>query len=61
LDPARLLWTDVMARTRVRAPSQRIDCFFAELNGLLYLFGGWSELTLHFFNDLYALDPVALE
>lgn len=59
-DPARLLWADVTALTRGPPPSPREGCFFAAIAGRLYLFGGWSETTLVFFNDLFMLDPAGL-
>lgn len=59
-DPARLLWTEVTTLTRGPSPSPREGCFFAEYSGKLYLFGGWSETTLVFFNDLFVLDLTTL-
>ena len=42
------------------AVAKSIDGLQAPHGGKLYLFGGWSQATLLFFNDLYALDPATL-
>ena len=60
LNPTNLTWTNVTARTQGPTPSRRTGCLFAALSGRLYLFGGWDDISLHFFGDLFVLDPTAL-
>ncbi len=56
-DPMQLLWTDLTALATGLAPSPRGGAVFATIAGRFYAFGGWDSGTLHFFNDLFVLDP----
>ena len=59
---ATLSWTNATdAALGPAVPSPRTGAQFAPLpDGGLALFGGWDETALHFFNDLFVLDPAAL-
>ena len=59
-NPLDLSWTEITSSISGAAPSPRAGSTLASVSGRFYTFGGWDMGTLHFFNDLFVLDPTAL-
>jgi N-acetylneuraminic acid mutarotase len=60
LDPKKLVWTDITNKTRGDPPTPRAGGSFAAVRHGIYSFGGWDDISMHFFNDLFLFDPLTL-
>ena len=58
-DPQAMAWSNLSPQVLGDRPSPRCGATLAHVGGRLFLFGGWDQITLHFFNNLFALDPTS--
>lgn len=54
------MWRNVTDSAKGAPPSPRAGGLFAAIDSSVYILGGWDDVALHFFNDLFVLDPLLL-
>jgi len=60
LDPKKLEWASITDKTRGEPPTPRAGGSFAAAGHGIYFFGGFDDISMHFFNDLFFFDPLNL-